>query len=157
MKEKISPSNPMLSLGKELSFIYDQICFVSQRMKDCNSEFIQELHQQFEEDENYKDFKTAVLATCLTQILENKNLKKYLKELDRAIEKLHKTVKEALNKYESKEDPWKALLKDVGEEKYGEILTAFYDEHFLTAQRFVLGSWRAKKRGDPLYFYKGPE
>lgn len=149
--------NKLSSLGKELSLLYDQICWVSERMRHCNSEFIQDLHQQFEEDENYKDFKAAVLATCLTQILENKSLKKYLKEVDETIEKLHRIVKEAISEYEDKENIWEALLKNVGEKKYEEILTDFYDEHFLTAQRFVLGSWLAKKRGDPLYFYKGPE
>lgn len=157
MKEKNNSPDQMLSLSRELSLIYDQVCFISPRMRNCNSELIQELHRQFEEDDKYKDFKTAVLAVCMTQILENKNLKKYLKELDKTIDRLHKTVKEALGKYENEEQPWESFLKDVGEEKYIEILTAFYYEHFLTAQRFVLGAWRAKKRGDSLYFYKGPE
>ena len=150
-------SNKMsLNLAKKLAGLYDQICVVSERMRNCNGEFIQKLHQAFEEDEKYKDFKTAVLATCITQITSGAELREYLKELDAEIDKISKEVHEAVDKYSYDPDPWEKL-KVKGGEKYFETVSNFYYEHFLTAQRFVLSAWLAKRRGDPLFMYKGPE
>ncbi len=152
-----SNTNSRLSLAKELSMLYDEICLVSEQMRSCNSDFIQMAHENFEEDEKYKSFRIAVLATCLTKIEEGNRLSDYLKELDVLREKLSENAHAVIDKYSESNDPWEDMRRDLGEEKYYEVLEDFYYDHFLIAQRFVLGSWLAKKRGDPLYMWKGLE
>ncbi len=150
-------TNPKMTVAKELSVLYDEICSVSESMRNCNSQFIQQLHEQFEEDNKYKTFKVAVLATCYTVIQGNTPLDDYLRDLDSEITKLGDISHAAIEEFDDGIDLWKALSEKASKERFSEVSEAFWSEHFLTAQRFVLGSWKAKKRGDPLYMYKGPE
>jgi len=144
-------------LARNLSSLYDEICIVSERMQNCNNDFIQTLHEKFEDDERYKNFKTAVLSTCYTVIQDEPNLNEYISDLDHEIEKISRIVQEALNEFDDGKDFWKALAEIGGQDRFAEVSEAFWAEHFLTAQRFVLGAWRAKQKGDSLYIYKGPE
>lgn len=144
-------------LARDLSALYDEISIVSERMQSCNSGFVQSLHEKFEDDERYKDFKTAVLSTCYTVIQDEPNFNGYIKDLDQEIEKMSNIVQHAIQQFDDGVDFWKALAEKAGQERFAQVSEAFWTEHFLTAQRFVLGSWRAKKKGDPLYAYKGPE
>jgi hypothetical protein len=144
-------------LAQNLNSIYDEICMVSERMRNCNSEFIQTLHDKFEGDERYKKFKTAVLSTCFTVIQDESNINEYINDLDQEIEKISRIIKEALNEFDDGKDFWKALAETGGQDRFAQVSEAFWAEHFLTAQRFVLGAWRAKQKGDSLYSYKGPE
>jgi hypothetical protein len=144
-------------LAKDLRGLYDEISLVSERMQNCNNDFIQSLHEEFEDDEKYKNFRTAVLSICWTVIQDEPNLSAYISDLDQEIEKLSEIVQEAIQEFDDGVDFWKALAENAGQDRFTEISEAFWAEHFLTAQRFVLGAWRAKKKGDPQYIYKGPE
>ncbi len=149
--------NHDVTFAKDLSVLYDEICVVSERMRNCNSEFIQQLHEHFEEDDRYKSFRVAVLATCCTVIREKRPLSDYLKRLDCEIAKLAEISHAAIDEFDDGVDFWKALSDKAPKEKYAEVMEAFWSEHFLVAQRFVLGARSAKQNGDPLYMYKGPE
>ena len=144
-------------LAKDLSNLYDEISLVSERMQSCNNDFIQSLHEKFEDDEKYKNFKIAVLSICWTVIQDEPNLSDYISDLDQEIEKLNEVVQKAIQEFDDGVDFWKALAENAGQGRFAEISEAFWAEHFLAAQRFVLGAWRAKEKGDPRYIYKGPE
>ena len=91
-------------------------------------------------------------------VIENgENLPKYLKEIDKTINKCANKIHSTILKYSKFKDPWKTMEKKLSKNQYLQTIEAFYWNHFLTAQRFVLGAWRAKKKGDTLYMYKGPE
>jgi len=144
-------------LAKDLSSLYNEIYIVSERMQNCNIDFIQTLHEKFEDDEKYKDFKTAVLSICWTVIQDEPNLSAYIRDLDQEIEKMSEIVREAIQGFDDGLDFWKALAEYAGQDRFAEVSEAFWAEHFLTAQRFVLGAWKAKQKDDPRYVYKGPE
>ena len=144
-------------LARNLNSLYDEICMVSERMQNCNNDFIQTLHEKFEDDERYKIFKIAVLSTCYTVIQDESNLNQYISDLDQEIKRISRIFEEALNQFDDGEDFWKALAETGGQNRFAEVSEAFWAEHFLTAQRFVLGAWRAKQKGDSLYIYKGPK
>jgi len=144
-------------LAQNLRSLYDEILIVSERMQNCNNDFVQTLHEKFEDDKRYKNFKTAVLSTCWTVIQDEPNLNTYVTDLDQEIEKMNKIVQEAIQEFDDGIDFWKALAEYDGQDRFAEVSEAFWAEHFLSAQRFVLGAWRAKQKGDPLYIYKGPE
>jgi len=147
-----------VQLAENLGVLYNEICLVSERMRGCNSDFIQGLHENFEDDKQYKNFKTAVLATCLTVLEEEEtDVAEYIRDLDQEIEKLGKIVRGAIEEFDDGRDLWMAMRRKAGDERFAEVSEAFWAEHFLTAQRFVLGAWRAKQKGDRLYMYKGPE
>lgn len=146
-----------IDLAKELNILYDEICTVSERMRECNSEFVQNIHPLFERDKKYQEFKLAILSVCYTTIRAGVNLPKYLKEIDVAINKNSYRFHATILEYSKYKNPWKTMEKKLGEKKYLEVLEAFYYDHFLTAQRFMLGAWRAKRKGDPFYMFKGPE
>jgi len=136
-------------LAKDLSSLYDEISLVSERMQNCNNDFIQKLHEKFEDDEKYRNFKTAVLSICWTVIQDEPNLSAYISDLDQEIEKLNEIVQEAIQGFDDGVDFWKALAEYSGQDRFAEVSETFWAEHFLTAQRFVLGAWRAKQKGDP--------
>ena len=147
---KESKENSLKSqLAKDLSSLYDEICMVSERMQNCNNDFVQTLHEKFEDDERYKSFKTAVLSTCWTVIQDEPNLNAYISNLDLEIEKISEIVQKAIREFDDGIDFWKALAESAGQDRFAEVSEAFWAEHFLTAQRFVLGAWRAKQKGDP--------
>lgn len=155
--EESRENNQGSQLAKDLSSLYDEISLVSERIQSCNSDFIQNLHEKFEKDKKYKNFKAAVLSICWTVIQDEPNLSAYIIDLDQEIEKLNGIVQEAIKGFDDGIDFWKALAENAGQDRFAEISEAFWAEHFLTAQRFVLGAWIAKQKGDPLYIYKGPE
>ena len=155
--KKSKENNAGSQLARNLNSLYDEICMVSERMQNCNNDFIQTLHEKFEDDERYKDFKTAVLSTCYTVIQDESNLNEYISDLDQETEKISQIFKEALDEFDDGKEFWKVLAETGGQDRFAEVSEAFWAEHFLTAQRFVLGAWRAKQRGDSLYIYKGPE
>ena len=144
-------------LARNLSSLYNEICIVSEKMQNCNNDFIQMLHEKFEDDKNYKNFKTAVLSTCYTVIQDETNLNEYINDLDKEIVKISSIVQNALNEFDDEKDFWKILAETGGQDRFNEVSEAFWTEHFLTAQRFVLGAWRVKQKGDSSYIYKGLE
>ncbi|HZX50284.1 MAG TPA: hypothetical protein VFE94_04060 [Candidatus Paceibacterota bacterium] len=146
-----------ITIARELNLLWNEICVVSERMRECNSDLVEDLYKSFEGDGQFKNFKVAVLASAYTKLKEEKDLKGYLKELDAIRDKMAEKAHSVLDRYTNADNPWDAIKKELGEEKYDETLEAFYHDHFLTAQRFIIGAWLAKKNGDSLYMYKGPE
>ena len=155
--KKSRKNNRGSQLAKDLNILYGEISLVSERMQNCNNDFIQKLHEKFEDNEKYKNFKTAVLSICWTVIQDEPNLNAYISDLDQEIEKLNEIVQEAIQGFDDGVDFWKALVEYAGQDRFTEVSEAFWAEHFLTAQRFVLGAWTAKQKGDPRYIYKGPK
>ena len=52
---KIKMKSKSADLAKELNTLYEEVCMVSERMRECNSEFIQSIHPLFEKDKKYSN------------------------------------------------------------------------------------------------------
>ncbi len=140
----------------QLSILYDEICLVSERMRNCNSPFIQTLNEMLEENKDYKIFKISVIASCMPYI-EQETIIKRIKELDKLIKEEGNKVRQAMKKYDDGKDFWESLREKASEKRNMEILLAFWAEHFSTAQRYLLSSWTAKQRNESAYMLRGGE
>jgi hypothetical protein len=141
-------------LIEELKVIHYQLLLTSERFKNCHNDFIQELHEVMEEDEDYKDFRLTLLVTCLSAIDIESDLNDYINCLEQECEKARLFVQEALDKYDNGVSSfWEQLAEHADNEYFNEVSYMFWYEHFLLAQGLLLDAWRKDKKGDNSYLY----
>lgn len=141
-------------LIEELKVIHYQLLLTSERFKNCHNDFIQELHEVMEEDEDYKkDFRLTLLITCLSAIDIEPDLDDYTNCLEQECERARIFVQKAMDKYDDGTSFWEQLDEHADKEYRSEVYYMFWYEHFLLAQGLMLDAWRKDKKNDNSYLY----